>query len=145
MLIQTNFDLGKILVTIKIQIVQTQKNPQKLQIKHKFEKCPPETILICHFIRPYLVSLLPYKERFECSFFITIWHFQNYFSFQIINLFSRIKKIRNSNKKVHQLLVLNHGRLYRWTENSFPFFLYLKLVEISKKCFNIIWTSLKVV
>ena len=40
---------------------------------------------------------------------------------------------------------LGHGRLYRWTENSFPFFLYLKPVEISKKCFNIIWTSLKVV
>ena len=31
-----------------------------------------------------------------------------------------------------------HGRLYRWTENSFPFFLYLKPVEISKKCFNTI-------
>ena len=31
-----------------------------------------------------------------------------------------------------------HGLLYRWTENSFPFFLYLKPVEISKKCFNII-------
>ena len=31
-----------------------------------------------------------------------------------------------------------HGRLYRWTENSFPIFLYLKPVEISKKCFNII-------
>ena len=30
-----------------------------------------------------------------------------------------------------------HGRLYRWTENSFPIFLYLKPVEISKKCFNI--------
>ena len=30
-----------------------------------------------------------------------------------------------------------HGRLYRWTENSFPFFLFLKPVEISKKCFNI--------
>ena len=28
-----------------------------------------------------------------------------------------------------------HGRLYRWTENSFPFFLYLKSVEISKKLF----------
>ena len=27
---------------------------------------------------------------------------------------------------------------FRWTENSFPFFLYLKPVEISKKCFNII-------
>ena len=39
----------------------------------------------------------------------------------------------------------NHGRLYRWTENFFPFFLYLKPVEISKKCFNTIWTSLKVV
>ena len=33
---------------------------------------------------------------------------------------------------------LTHGHLYRWTENSFPFFLYLKPVEISKKCFNII-------
>ena len=33
---------------------------------------------------------------------------------------------------------VNHGRLYTWTENSFPFFLYLKPVEISKKCFNII-------
>ena len=32
----------------------------------------------------------------------------------------------------------NHGRLYRWTENSFPFFLFLKPVEISKKCFNTI-------
>ena len=40
---------------------------------------------------------------------------------------------------------IDHGRLYRWTENSFPFFLYLKPVEISNKCFNIIWTSLKVV
>ena len=40
---------------------------------------------------------------------------------------------------------LMHGRLYRWTENSFPFFLFLKPVEISKKCFNITWTSLKVV
>ena len=30
---------------------------------------------------------------------------------------------------------LTHGRLYRWTENSFPFFLDLKPVEISKKCF----------
>ena len=30
-----------------------------------------------------------------------------------------------------------HGHLYRWTENSFPIFLYLKPVEISKKCFNI--------
>ena len=39
----------------------------------------------------------------------------------------------------------SHGHLYRWTENSFPFFLYLKPVEISKKCFNTIWTSLKVV
>ena len=39
---------------------------------------------------------------------------------------------------------IGHGRLYRWTENSFPFFLYLKPVEISKKCFNITWTSLKV-
>ena len=29
--------------------------------------------------------------------------------------------------------MLDHGRLYRWTENSFPFFLYLKPVEISKK------------
>ena len=38
--------------------------------------------------------------------------------------------------------VCGHGRLYRWMENSFPFFLYLKPVEISKKCFNIIWTSL---
>ena len=39
----------------------------------------------------------------------------------------------------------SHGPLYRWTENSFPFFLFLKPVEISKKCFNIIWTYLKVV
>ena len=39
----------------------------------------------------------------------------------------------------------SHGRLYRWTENSFQFFLYLKPVEISNKCFNIIWTSLKVI
>ena len=31
-----------------------------------------------------------------------------------------------------------HGRLYKWTENSFPLFLYLKPVEISKKCFNTI-------
>ena len=30
---------------------------------------------------------------------------------------------------------IDHGRLYRWTENSFPFFLYLKPVEISKKMF----------
>ena len=43
------------------------------------------------------------------------------------------------------IFTLTHGRLYRWTENSFPFFLYLKPVEISKKCFNTIWTSLKVV
>ena len=28
-----------------------------------------------------------------------------------------------------------HGHLYRWTENSFPIFLYLKPVEISKKMF----------
>ena len=42
-------------------------------------------------------------------------------------------------------LRLNHGRLYRWTENSFPFFLYLKPVEIPNKFFSIIWTSLKVV
>ena len=41
--------------------------------------------------------------------------------------------------------LLIHGRLYRWTENSFPFFLYLKPVEIPNKCFIIIWTSLKVV
>ena len=33
---------------------------------------------------------------------------------------------------------LYHGRLYRWTEISFPFFLYLKPVEISKKYFNTI-------
>ena len=33
---------------------------------------------------------------------------------------------------------VSHGRLYRWTENSFPFFLSLKPVEMSKKCFNII-------
>ena len=33
---------------------------------------------------------------------------------------------------------MSHGHLYRWTENSFPFFLYLKPVEISKKCFNTI-------
>ena len=32
---------------------------------------------------------------------------------------------------------IRHGHLYRWTENSFPIFLYLKPVEISKKCFNI--------
>ena len=32
---------------------------------------------------------------------------------------------------------LVHGRLYTWTENSSRFFLYLKPVEISKKCFNI--------
>ena len=31
-----------------------------------------------------------------------------------------------------------HGHLYRWMENSFPILLYLKPVEISKKCFNII-------
>ena len=37
-----------------------------------------------------------------------------------------------------------HGRLYRWTENSFPFFFYLQPVEISKKYFNITWTYLKV-
>ena len=40
--------------------------------------------------------------------------------------------------------LISHGRLYTWTENSSWFFLYLKPVEISKKCFNIIWTSLKV-
>ena len=44
-----------------------------------------------------------------------------------------------------QFSISRHGRLYRWTENSFQFFLYLKPVEIWKKCFNIIWTSLKVV
>ena len=26
---------------------------------------------------------------------------------------------------------LGHGRLYRWTENSFPFFLFLKPAEIN--------------
>ena len=31
-----------------------------------------------------------------------------------------------------------HGCLYRWTENSFSFFLYPKPVKISKKWFNII-------
>ena len=31
-----------------------------------------------------------------------------------------------------------HGHLYTWTENSSRFFLFLKPVEISKKCFNII-------
>ena len=36
------------------------------------------------------------------------------------------------------LATMSNGRLYRWTDNSFPFFLYLKPVEISKKCFNII-------
>ena len=36
-----------------------------------------------------------------------------------------------------------HGLLYRGTENSFQFVLYLKPVQISKKCFNIIWTTYK--
>ena len=27
--------------------------------------------------------------------------------------------------------LFSHGRLYRWTENSFPFFLYLKPVEVT--------------
>ena len=33
--------------------------------------------------------------------------------------------------------LFSHGRLYRWTENTFPIFSYLKPVEISIKCFNI--------
>ena len=44
-----------------------------------------------------------------------------------------------------EYIIISHGRLYTWTENSYPFFLYLKPVEISKKCFSIIWTSLKVI
>ena len=41
------------------------------------------------------------------------------------------------------LLIITHGCLYRWTENSFPFFFYIWNLAISKKCSNIIWTSLK--
>ena len=34
------------------------------------------------------------------------------------------------NLRILKLSLFIHGRLYRWTENSFPFFLYLKPVEV---------------
>ena len=36
-----------------------------------------------------------------------------------------------------------HGRLYRWTENSFPFFLYQKLKEILIRYIRIILKASK--
>ena len=47
---------------------------------------------------------------------------------------SRYKKLALSSKQ-SQCMKVGHGRLYRWTENSFPFLLFLKPVEISKKMF----------
>ena len=62
--------------------------------------------------------------------------------FTIVNIPSAISRIMSSSEwqedKSFQVHRVHHGHLYRWTENSFPFFLYLKPVEISKKGFNII-------
>ena len=39
--------------------------------------------------------------------------------------------------------IFNHGGLYRWRENSFPFFLYLKLIEILIRYSTITLTASK--
>ena len=47
----------------------------------------------------------------------------------------------NSSYKYHN--ILGHGGLYRWRENSLPFFLYQKLKEILTKYSRTILTSSK--
>ena len=87
------------------------------------------------------VSMYQYKEKKMCTFMCS-----KALSYTMVLSCADLADahfLTGSKKfEIHRFI---HGHLYRWTENSFPFFLYLKPVEILKKCFNTIWTSLKVV
>ena len=94
-------------------------------------KIPP--FLLCQSLdrvnRTY-IQLPIYNNQFSSDIYI------NFIYMYVVHFAQKVDF--GSQKVPFTCFSTRHGRLYRWTENSFPFFLYLKPVEISKKCFSII-------
>ena len=76
----------------------------------------------------FLLHFVP-TQKDTCIKYFTLWTWNLLYELQ-------------SNQRLHCLL--SHGGLYRWRENSLPFFLNQKLKEISTRYKRTILTASKV-